>query len=342
MSDFKIRTIELFPGTPEGEAKCMQGCTHCPAKILAPDYEANNNLAYSNDSMRAAELLSEYFEKHDIHISLMSQGIPLIADIKGLQLERQPLAVNFNLQQPGSTDSEDKIIGQSLETAAKFKRLLPGLKEQPPGALAISIVPKLDEYGFLLDIDKISIAFRTAVESLLQDNLKPGVSLALNLGVNRTTPKQYQYMSGGSTVIKQLQGVFGNVFKTNNGETIPRESIIPTIHSQADLTAVSVNFKTEDGPEYVVRSRIIKYQPETQFTELAEIEQGISIGLNPDHVWIGHSTLNIKDKSLRMNYPTFFTLLAEAEKNGIDLYLLLANHVRSQRNQNSTLSTSHS
>lgn len=341
MSDFKIRTIELFPGTPEGEAKCMQGCLHCPAKVLPPDYEANNQLAYSNDLMQAAERLSAYFQRQDVNLSLMPQGIPLISEIKALKLETPPISITFNLQQPKSTDSEDEIIRQSRATTEKLKLLLPELKEQPPGALTISIVPKLDPFGFLQDIDKISIAFRAVVENLQQDNIKPEVRLALSLGVNRTTPEQYRFISNSRAafIIQQLEGVLGNVFRTDDGKKIPRESVNRTVQEQVNMTQASVNFQTENGPEYVVRSRIIRYQPETQFTELSVIEQGISIGLNPDHVWIGHSTMNIKDKSLRMDYPMFFTLLAEAEKDGTDLYLLLANHVRNQRNQNPTPST---
>lgn len=343
MPDQKTRIIELFPGTPEGEAKCMQGCHHCPAKVLPEDYDNNSNLRYSAESAQAVERLIAYYQSRNDHPSLSPQGIPLLNEkgIKAINLGSHPISFDFNLRQSAKDYSREKIIQETKDTIGKAIKQFPELQVNQPRLLGINIVPELDDFGFFMDIPQISIALKTAVDNLLN----PSQYLELGLDINRSTPAQYKGVttSDGHYMAKQLKSLFYNIFDPSQNPTKLPNSITTTIQEKAHSTQLTLYFHIANGPDVIIGSRIINHANKpSPTTDPSKAEIGNSIALNPDHVWISHSTFNVKDKSLRMNYPTFFTLLTEAEKDGTDLHMLLATHVRNQRNQSPIPSTSRS
>jgi len=326
--------IELQAGNPvTGEAKCMVGCSHCPAKLLSSEFVDNQNLAHSPESIRCFNALTAYFGAKDQLLRVLIVGAPLLQEdsIIPLDLDENLGSLSFNLRQfvPGNTD--DDIKKHSVDTVRKLMKLIPNLSDKKMYSLGIAVTPKLDEYACFMDMDKILIGLRAAINELLKNGVRYFNVLDVKVGVNRITEGQYDALTHMYDLpVAQLVAVVRNIVKEVCDQTIDVEEVkIETIKQYEDRVLMAVRHVMPNGFRFTASSRLIRHT--VYPTSLDAIRSTCAITLYPDHVWINHSTQNVKDKSLRIPYEDFFEILEKATREGIDIFHLIADYVESKR-----------
>lgn len=314
--EFGIDLYNEVAGKP-GETECLAGCAHCPMAIDDPakaEYKG-----YNRRVLDALESIDHYLEVSGGRFRTIHSSQPgTLEDVEALPIRRRP--TNMAIFMKPHTGNDDELCASVELAFDTITKLLAEARKGQPTKLGLGLQTKVLSNPSEFEIENVLLAAYVLLRK----------TLSLEDGGNAANDKAYLSIGDNAAKTHIFDGIENKTFWLIQRWLSLRTVFTSTLNKKGyTQNRVDTNLEEVDGFG-VSSSTDISFDAIRRFTftfvtrdirggapsgKRSAIYHGsdgirsMPIGLLNDHVWIGHSTRNVVDKSVRFSFEEFAAMV---------------------------------
>lgn len=302
----------LFVEMLQSNGACDIGCSHCANGQTA----SSETLTYGAKALEMFQLLQEYRESVDDRISSLRLSVGGGKRIfeEALPIKYFPRNISFSFGKIPEFKGNDDILRTVKQCVDAINSCLDGVEIGiHPSTISCAFSPRLNEKLEFAEIEGLVLFYRALITKIFNETNKRWEQIELHMVDNRVPKKSFQD---------------NEIEPVDHCKTLAMLNlIIETSLSGVPVTATSMSTRTFDrqtnfsvlkhsaiGPVFAISRRLL-FPPDSYSSE-TELNTDLVLSLLPDEVWVQHSTVNTRDKSVRLSYDDVEGIVKNAMKSG--------------------------
>lgn len=310
--EFGIDLYNEVAGKP-GETECLAGCAHCP--MASGDPKNVEYKGYNERVLTALESLDHYLEHsggtlRTIHTSQPERE----EDIKALPISRRP--TNMSIYMKPFTGDDVKLV-ETVESAFDtLIKLLANARKGQPTKLGLGLHTKMLKEPSEFEVENVLLTAYVLLRKTL--SLEDGGNVAndkayMVIGDNAAKTHIFDGIENKTFWLIQrwlsLRNIFMDTLKKRGYTQTRVDTSLEELDEFGVSSSTDINFEATRTFSFTFVTRDIRGgAPSSKRSAIyhsSDCIRSMGIGLLNDHVWIGHTTRNVVDKSVRFSFEEF-------------------------------------